>query len=174
MPNEPTNEAQVAADDPAGETRTGTADRPGAVWRAEVPDLVLPGSNEIMRMKSWEYKRFRDDLYLQVRAALAPAPPAEPLARCAIRIEMLRPRRRLLDVDGKYGSVKPLLDVLQPPRTYSRPVGRLRVKDQTMGLGLIAADTDAEGGLDRGCVAELRVLQRVGDAGLRLEVVALD
>lgn len=141
-------------------------------WSAEIPHLVLPGANEIMRMKSWSYKRFRDDLYLQVRAALSAPPPAEPLARCALRIEMTRPRRRLLDVDGKYGAVKPLLDVLQPPRTFSRRVGKLRVQDATAGLGLIASDTDGEGDLEGGCVSDLRVIQRVGDAGVRLWVEA--
>lgn len=142
------------------------------LWTAEIPALVLPGANEIIRMKSWDYKRFRDDLYLQVRAALSAPPPDPPLPRCAVRIEMTRPKRRLLDVDGKYGAVKPLLDVLQPPRTFSRKVGRLRVQDETSGLGLIAADTDGEGERDDGCVAELRVLQRVGDAGVALRVEA--
>ena len=143
-----------------------------ATWNADVPGLVLPGANELMRMKSWEYKRFRDELYLQLRSALSAPPPPEPLARCAVRIEMTRPRRRLLDVDGKYGAVKPLLDVLQPPRTYSRRVGRMRVRDQTSGLGLIAADTDGEGDLEDGCVVELRVVQRVGEAGVRLRIEA--
>lgn len=139
------------------------------VWTVVLPGVVLPGPNKIMRMTSWEYRRFRNDLYVRARAGLDRPLPPEPLPRCRVYVVMTRPRRTFLDVDGKYGAVKPLLDVLQPDRTYSRAVGKLRVQDASPGLGLIAGDTDGEDEAG-GCVCELRVMQRVGEAELRVVV----
>lgn len=138
-------------------------------WTLVLPGVVLPGPNKLMRMTSWEYRRFRNDLYVRARAGLDRDLPPAPLARCRVRVEMTRPRRTFLDVDGKYGAVKPLLDVLQPDRPYSRPMGKLRVKDVSPGLGLIAGDTDGEDGAD-GCICLLRVVQRAGEAELRVVV----
>lgn len=135
-------------------------------WTLDLPELLLPGPNRLMRMNRHEYRRYRDELLLRARAALSAPPPARPLEACAVTLELVRPRRSLLDADAKYGAVKPLLDVLQPDRAYARTIGGYRVRDAVHGIGLIRDDGDGEGDLD-GCVRRLRVLQRCGPAHVR-------
>ncbi len=136
-----------------------------------IDDVLLPGANALLRMHAQDYRRLRDSLLMLARSGLRPAAPAAPLDRCDVAIVLRRPKRSLLDADGKYGAVKPLLDVLQPDRSYGRSIGRHRVRDVAPGLGLIRDDSDGDGDLD-GCIRDLRVLQRVGDA--RIEVTVHD
>lgn len=138
-------------------------------WTLDLPDLLLPGPNRLMRMNRHEYRRFRDELLLRARGALSAPAPREPLPACALSLELARPRRSLLDVDAKYGAVKPLLDVLQPDRAYARTLGGHALQDVVHGLGLIRDDRDGEGDLG-GCVRRLHVLQRAGTAHVRLFV----
>ena len=142
-----------------------------ARWTVRIEGLLLPGANRLIRMHAHDYRKLRDDLLLLARAGLDPAPPASPLTRCRLEIELWRPKRSLLDADAKYGAIKPLLDVLQPDRTYARRLGRHRISDVASGLGLIADDRDGEGDLP-GCIASLRVRQHVGDASIRVRVSA--
>ena len=169
MPRSATSDRRSAPPAGPGPEPDDASAGDGGVWTVDIPGLLLPGVNAILRMNSFEYRRYRNDLYVHVRAGLDRDLPPEPLARCAVRIELTRPKRNRLDVDGKYGAIKPLLDVLQPDRTYSRRIGQLRVQDVTPGLGLILADTDGEGGAE-GCVSDLRVVQIVGEAHVRVRV----
>lgn len=140
-------------------------------WTIRIDGLLLPGANRLIRMHAHDYRRLRDEVLLLARAGLTPAAPHEPLPHCHIRIELWRPPRSLLDADGKYGAVKPLLDVLQPDRTFGRTLGRRRISDVASGLGLIRDDRDGEGGLD-GCIRDLRVTQHVGAAAVAATVEA--
>ena len=136
-----------------------------------ISDVLLPGANALLRMHAQDYRRLRDSLLMLARSGLRPAAPAAPLARCDVTIVLHRPKRNLLDADGKYGAVKPLLDVLQPDRTYARSIGRHKVRDVAPGLGLIRDDSDGDGDLE-GCIRDLRVLQRIGEP--RIEVAVRD
>lgn len=141
-------------------------------WTVELPGVKLESPNRIIRMKSWEYSTYRNELYLLIRSRISPGPdsfPDEPLGRCAISVQMRR--SRLLDVDAKYGAAKPLLDILQPPRPYSRSTHGHRHPDVSPGLALIASDTDGEG-RERGCVTAFRVTQELGQATVILRVEA--
>lgn len=140
-------------------------------WTVAIEGMLLPGANRLLRMHAHDYRRLRDDLLLLARAGLTPGAPSSPLVRCRLEIELWRPKRSLLDADAKYGAVKPLLDVLQPDRSYARKLGRRRITDVAPGLGLIADDRDGEGDLS-GCIASLRVRQYVGDARIRVQVSA--
>lgn len=141
-------------------------------WTVAIEGLLLPGANRLIRMHAHDYRKLRDELLLLARAGVSPAVPAAPLPRCRLEIDLWRPKRSLLDADAKYGAVKPLLDVLQPDRSYARTLGRNRIMDVAPGLGLIADDRDGEGDLP-GCIAALRVRQHVGDARIRVRVSAL-
>lgn len=141
----------------------------GARWTLRIDGVLLPGANRLIRMHAQDYRRLRDELLLLARGSLAPAVPAAPLERCRITVDLWRPKRSLLDADAKYGAVKPLLDVLQPDRAYSRTLGRHRIQDVAPGLGLIRDDRDGEGDLD-GCVRDLRVRQHVGEARIEATV----
>lgn len=140
-----------------------------ARWTLDLPGLLLPGPNRLLRMNRHDYRRFRDELLLRARGGLTVPAPDPPLRRCAVSVHLVRPGRSLLDADAKYGAVKPLLDVLQPHRNYGRTLGGRRILDAARGLGLIADDRDGEGELD-GCIRCLRVTQSVGAAHVRVEV----
>lgn len=141
-------------------------------WTIHIDGLLLPGANRLIRMNAHDYRRLRDEVLLLARAGLEPAAPREPLPHCRVWIELWRPTRSLLDADGKYGAVKPLLDVLQPDRTYGRTLGRRRISDVAAGLGLIRDDRDGEGDLN-GCVRDLRVRQHVGPPRVTATVEAV-
>jgi len=134
--------------------------------------MLLPGPNALMRMHAQAYRTMRDELLFVARSRLQPALPNEPIARCAVHVVMTRPSRNLLDVDAKFGAIKPLLDVLQPGRRYARTIGGRKVLDVASGLGLIANDSDGEGDL-AGCIAQLSVVQVVGPARVDVTVVDL-
>lgn len=142
-----------------------------AHWTVRIEGVLLPGPNALMRMHAQDYRRLRDELLLLARASLDPDLPREPIERCRLAFELWRPRHRLLDADAKYGAIKPLLDVLQPDRAYARTIGGHKVRDVAAGLGLIRDDRDGEGALE-GCVRDLRVRQRVGEARIDVTVVA--
>lgn len=144
----------------------------GARWTVRIDGVLLPGANALIRMHAQDYRKLRDELLLLARSSLAPARPATPIERCRVTIELWRPRRSLLDADAKYGAVKPLLDVLQPDRAYTRRIGGHAVRDVAAGLGLIRDDRDGEGDLD-GCIHDLRVRQHVGDPRIVVTVDAL-
>jgi hypothetical protein len=143
------------------------------VWTAQLEGVKLESPNKIIRMKSWEYSTYRNELHLLTRASIEPGPndfPHVPLKRCEIRVHMRRPR--LLDVDAKYGAVKPLLDILQPPRVFSRLAGSTRHRDEAPGLALIESDTDGEG-RESGCVTSFQVTQELGPAVVWISVSEL-
>ena len=142
-----------------------------ARWTLRIEGVLLPGANALIRMHAQDYRRLRDQLLLLARASLTPAVPAEPLERCTVTIELWRPRRSLLDADAKYGAVKPLLDVLQPDRSYARKLGARQLRDVAPGLGLIRDDRDGEGALN-GCIRDLRVRQHVGEPRIDVAIVA--
>lgn len=146
---------------------------PTRTWTLRLDDVLLPGPNELMRMHAQDYRRLRDELLLLARASLDPALPAAPLDACTVHVTLWRPARRLLDADAKYGAVKPLLDVLQPGRGYARKVGGRQVLDTTNGLALLRDDRDGEAGL-KGCIRDLRVVQRLGDPAVEVRVDAHD
>jgi len=137
-------------------------------WTLQLDGVLLPGPNRLIRMHAQEYRKLRDELLLLARASLTPAAPATPLAACHLRITLQRPARSLLDVDAKYGAIKPLLDVLQAGRSYTRKIGGHSLQDTTVGLSLIHDDRDGEGELT-GCIRSLQVVQVVGEP--RVEVV---
>lgn len=141
-----------------------------ARWTVHIDGVLLPGANALIRMHAHDYRRLRDELLLLARASLEPEVPHTPIDRCRVTIDLWRPRRSLLDADAKYGAVKPLLDVLQPDRAYTRSLGGRTIRDVAGGLGLIQDDRDGEGDLD-GCIRDLRVRQHVGDPRI---VVAID
>lgn len=136
-------------------------------WTIDIDGVLLPGANRLIRMHAHDYRRLRDDLLLLARAGVTPAVPATPFAACRLRIDLWRPARSLLDADAKYGAIKPLLDVLQPDRTYARSLGGRRISDVSHGLGLIADDRDGEGDL-KGCIRALHVRQHVGEPHIRV------
>lgn len=140
-------------------------------WTLELPGLLLPGPNRLLRMNRHDYRRFRDELLMRARGGLSAPAPKAPLRHCVVAVHLTRPGRSLLDADAKYGAVKPLLDVLQPHRNYGRTLGARRILDAASGLGLIADDRDGEGEL-AGCIRRLMVTQSVGDAHVRVEVRA--
>lgn len=143
----------------------------GARWTVRIDGVLLPGANALIRMHAQDYRKLRDELLLLARASLTPERPAAPIDRCRVTVDLWRPRRSLLDADAKYGAVKPLLDVLQPDRAYSRRIGGHTVRDVAPGLGLIRDDRDGEGDLD-GCIRDLRVRQHVGDPRIDVTVEA--
>lgn len=145
----------------------------GARWTLRIDGVLLPGANRLIRMHAQDYRRLRDELLLLSRGSLAPGLPDAPLARCAVIVDLWRPKRSLLDADAKYGAVKPLLDVLQPDRAYGRKLGERRIRDISRGLGLIRDDSDGEGDL-AGCIRDLRVRQHVGDPSIAVTVVAIE
>ncbi|MEX2501357.1 MAG: hypothetical protein WD336_03185 [Trueperaceae bacterium] len=143
-----------------------------AHWTLTIDDVLLPGANRLIRMHAQDYRRLRDTLLMLARSGLRPSLPDAPLERCDVTIVLHRPKRSLLDADGKYGAIKPLLDVLQPDRAYARTLGRHRIRDVAPGLGLIRDDSDGDGELD-GCIRDLRVLQRVGEPRIVIDVHAV-
>lgn len=145
---------------------------PKGTWTLRFEDVLLPGPNQLMRMHAQRYRQLRDELRMIGRASLTPKAPSAPLERCRIEVEMWRPTRSLLDVDAKFGAIKPLLDVLQPDRAYARKVGTRSLQDVTPGLALIRDDRDGEGDL-AGCIKSLSVQQHVGDAHVEVVVTAL-
>lgn len=149
-----------------------TAMTPGR-WTLRLDDLLLPGPNRLMRMHAQDYRKLRDTILLLARSTLEPNPPAAPLDACRIVVTLHRPARSLLDADAKYGAVKPLLDVLQPPRAYSRRLGGRTIRDVTSGLGLLRDDGDGEGMLT-GCVRDLRVVQVIGPPRVEVEIESVD
>lgn len=102
--------------------------------------MRLPTLNEMLRMHWATRKRLHRGLSGEVLIALRALnqAPAQPIARCSIRIERHSPRSP--DPDNLVASVKPLLDVLQP--------GSARHK---YGLGVILGD-------DAGTIRELAVM----------------
>lgn len=144
--------------------------QPPKRWTIRIDGVVLPGPNALMRMHAQPYRRLRDELLLLARSTLDPALPSEPLTRCSVDVTMVRPKRNLLDVDAKFGAIKPLLDVLQPGRRYARTIAGRQVLDVTPGLGLIADDSDGQGELP-GCVVSLGVVQTIGAARIDVEIV---
>ncbi len=141
-------------------------------WSLSLDGILLPGPNRLIRMHAQDYRRLRDELLLRARASLTPALPPTPLDACRVTVTLHRPKRSLLDADAKYGAVKPLLDVLQPSRTYARSLAGRSVHDVAGGLALLRDDRDGEGGLD-GCIRELRVVQVIGDARVEMLVEQL-
>jgi len=141
-------------------------------WTLHLDDVLLPGPNRLIRMNAHDYRKLRDEILLLARATLTPAPPPAPLEACHVTVTLHRPARSLLDADAKYGAVKPLLDVLQPPRAYSRRVGARTVQDATAGLGLLRDDRDGEGAL-QGCIHTLRVVQVIGAPHVEVVVDAV-
>ncbi len=142
------------------------------VWTLQFDDMLLPGPNQLMRMHAQRYRMLRDELRMIGLAKLTPKAPPEPIERCRIEVDMWRPKRNLLDADAKFGAVKPLLDVLQPDRTYTRKMGTRSLPDVTPGLGLIRDDRDGEGDLT-GCITTLTVRQHLGAARVDVTVTAL-
>lgn len=84
--------------------------------------------NEIRSMHHFTYAKHRAALALEVAALTVGKRPSEPFTRARITIE--RHSAGSPDVDGLYGGLKPLLDVLQP-----------RSKRCPNGLGIIANDS---------------------------------
>lgn len=144
---------------------------PEKIWYVSLPGVILPTLNEQIRMnrRGGEYAKFRNHLYTLAKRNLQPSLPPEPLRHCKITVEMTRTTVRLLDVDSKYGAVKPLLDILQPNRPFKRKIGKLLVDDDTLGLGLIKNDSDGES-TNKGCIRQLRVIQKVGEPRIDIAV----
>ena len=68
--------------------------------------------NELRSMHFRAYAQHRKSVAFEVAALLAGKRPSSPFARANVRIE--RYSSSTPDMDGLYGGLKPLLDVLQP------------------------------------------------------------
>lgn len=94
----------------------------------ELPVDALASPNAMLRTNRYVRKKMRKTLAWQVVAAIADQRPPKPFARVTITIERHAPR--LFDPDNLAGSVKNLLDILQPASKKRHPIG----------LGVIASD----------------------------------
>jgi hypothetical protein len=127
--------------------------------RFELP-FALPSLNTILRQcrshagKRRGVKKARNDLAWAVVAAIGRQRPPVPLARVRVRIES-HAARMLDPIDNLPGSVKNLMDVLQPPST-SHPAG----------LGIIQNDSAA-------CVIVSEVVQIKLTRGTKAKTVVI-
>jgi len=133
------------------------ADADGWIGRLHVPGLTLVTPNVLLRMHWAKRAGYRQAVYEALWQAVMEAGaawrPPQPLVRFALTVWM--ERRHLMDADAKYLAPKVLLDVLQPDRLV---VGGSGVPTLVAGLGIIANDTDGEGGLP-GALAKYEVRQ---------------
>lgn len=90
--------------------------------------MRLPTTNVYARMHWAKRSRLGRQVATEIWAALGGKLPARPLKRCTIRVERVSTKEP--DPDGLVGSLKCLLDALQPPS-----------KRHPYGLGIIADDT---------------------------------
>jgi len=137
----------------------------GSSITLEVIGLELATKNDLVAMhrsRPWgeAYQAYRNHLYAllnNARIANKIRLPKEPYQYAEIEILLQRPHS--VDVDSKYSMCTPILDVLQPEKTMRRKKSWFVVP----GLGIIANDTDGEGGLP-GCIKSLKVYQVNGGA----------
>ncbi len=98
--------------------------------------LLLPTRNAQDRMHFHEKKALKDRLAMEIRAAGVVIPPV-PFARCAVTVwrhSLVEP-----DTDGLFGSLKQILDVLQPSGQMIVMKGKRQFQNP-QGLGIIASD----------------------------------
>ena len=98
--------------------------------------LLLPTRNEQDRMHFHEKTKLKERLAMEIRAAgiIAPPRPFDLAAVTVWRQSLVEP-----DTDGLFGSLKQLLDVLQPQGGLVMIKGKTQFRNP-QGLGLIADD----------------------------------
>lgn len=106
--------------------------------------MLLPTRNEQDRLHYHDKTRLKECLALEIRAA-GVLPPPMPLDLCAVTIwrhSLVEP-----DTDGLFGSIKQLLDVLQPKGGIVTVQGKPRLRNP-QGLGIIADDKPSRCAVD--------------------------
>ena len=112
------------------------------------------------------YTQYRDTLYEHFAPTVS-SPPSTPFTKCNISVEIQRTTASYFDVEAKYACIKPILDILQPDRPWTRKKKDKKNKQSyvekgvSKGLGIISDDTDGEGEL-QGVVQSLNVSQIKG------------
>jgi hypothetical protein len=129
-----------------------------------VKGVKLPPTNELIRMHWTAYSKVvralavEIDLELKQQGIRTGTAGWAPFS--AVRIDVILQHPGHYDVDGKYGCVKPILDVLK----------QMHDKNNPFGLGVLRDDTDGEHGAG-GLIESLVVRQIKGSHrfGITLE-----
>ena len=98
--------------------------------------LLLPTRNEQDRMHFHEKTKLKERLAMEIRAC-GFVRPINPLPLCAVTVwrhSLVEP-----DTDGLFGSLKQLLDVLQPQGALIAIKGKTQFRNP-QGIGIIADD----------------------------------